>query len=202
MYQQSGEKWKWIGIIIIVSIIGLFIWQNQDKGSEEILLAPVEMEEGQLQKQDKVLEEEDEPQIGVHIAGAVKEAGVYFLPRQSRVIDLVKRAGGVTRKADLNRVNLAQPLMDGQKVVIPEQIKKGQQQGMVRAARSSNGKININTGSKEDLMKLSGVGPGKAGAIIDYRKSQGPFRKLEDLVKVRGIGEKTFEKLKDKITLY
>ncbi|AZR73202.1 hypothetical protein BBF96_07270 [Anoxybacter fermentans] len=196
MYQQRSDKLKWVWVLVVIGFMGWLYWQNQQLKDDKVWFTPAEPDSGQV----NITKEIGEEKIGVHIAGAVHRPGVYFLPQNARVVDLIKAAGGVTRTADLNQINLAQPLMDGQKVVVPEKQDNITTRSIV--IKNSERKVNINTASKEELMTLPGIGPGKAAAIIGYREMNGSFRKLEDLMNVDGIGEKTFIKLKDKITLY
>lgn len=146
--------------------------------------------------------------IIVEIKGEVNNPNVYFLNEGSRLYELIDMAGGTTDLADISNVNRAASLMDGQCVVI-ENINDKNNLGTVASSSEVGGvgslggepRININTASKDELTKLSGVGDSKAEAIIEYRTKSGGFKKVEDLKNVDGIGEKTVEKLKDKITV-
>ena len=159
-------------------------------------------------------------EIVVYIVGAVKNPGVVHLPADSRVIDAVERCGGTLPNADLERVNMAELLKDGQQITVPEKIAVpsvaenfGQEtQGisaMKNSAKSSAsakisvpaGKVNINTADEAALVALPGVGPSTAKKIIDYRENFGAFEKIEDIKKVRGIGDAKFNKMKDLITI-
>ena len=177
------------------------------------------------------------PQLFVHVAGAVKRPDMYHLPVGSRVYNAIKAAGGAANSADLDAVNLAEPLSDGEKVYIP---RKGETpdassagnslghvssggasaassgsssspepksgKGSGHAGRSegaasnkltspSQGTVNINTASAEELERLPGIGPAMAGRILAFRKQNGRFRKLDDLLEVSGIGEKKLAKM-------
>lgn len=138
--------------------------------------------------------------IVVHIDGAVVAPGVYELPEESRVQDGVAAAGGLTEEADTSTINLAAKLQDGQKVQIP---KAGESSGETGASSSSESAgqslVNINTATAEELDSLPGVGSATAESIIQDRDSLGPFSSTEDLMRVSGIGEKKFAKLKDYI---
>ncbi len=138
----------------------------------------------------------------VHIAGAVKKPGVYRLKKGSRVIEGVEKAGGATEKANLDLINLARILSDGEMVRVPEKVKGGR-----RASPSSPdsglipGKVNLNFAGKSQLEFLPGIGSKLAQRIIDYRRKNGLFRSIEGLKKVPGIGKKKFESLKDLISV-
>lgn len=143
--------------------------------------------------------------IIVDISGAVRTPMVIKLPEGSRIDDAINGAGGLTDKADISEVNRAQILEDGQKILIPE--KNADQGGKQISSGSavtdtiSNEKVNINTADADLLETITGVGPATAEKIIRYRNSEGPFRKIEDIQNVSGIGSKTFEKMKDEITV-
>lgn len=149
-------------------------------------------------------------EIVVHVVGAVKNPGVVRVPRGSRVDDAVRAAGGFSPQADPEGINLAQPLEDGVQVYVPRRGDKVQVEGRVGAvsavpnsahtqARSSeapSGKLNINTASAEQLESLPGVGPVTARAIIEYRRQNGGFRSVDELIEVRGIGPKRLEQIR------
>lgn len=147
-------------------------------------------------------------EVVVHVAGAVARSGVYHLPAGSRVVDAIEAAGGAAAEADVNALNLAQPLVDGQKVLVPQagEVAPGGAAGGAAAGPlgSSGGsaKVNINAAGLAELETLPGIGPALAQRILDYRAAHGPFRSLEDLKNVSGIGDMRFAELKDYITLY
>jgi competence protein ComEA len=140
-------------------------------------------------------------ELVVHVAGEVKKPGVYRLAPGSRNEDAVKAAGGPLEKADLDGINLAQPVEDGVQLLVPE---KGaaapQREFATRAARGGSGKltrpgegtVNINTATATDLQRLPGVGPSTAAKILAYRKEAGRFAAPDQLMEVSGIGEKKF----------
>ncbi|MEA3459697.1 MAG: helix-hairpin-helix domain-containing protein, partial [Chloroflexota bacterium] len=134
--------------------------------------------------------------------GAVANPDVYTLPPESTIKDAVQAAGGPTEKADLNRINLAQRVHDEEHIYVPE---VGEERLPVTSQPSSpgrvGGKVNINTATAEELETLPGIGPAFAQRIIEYRQEKGPFASIEDIEKVKGIGEATFEKLRDLITV-
>jgi competence protein ComEA len=147
--------------------------------------------------------------IMVDVAGAVMEPSVVELTEGSRVFEAIEKAGGLTVDADLSTTNQAEILTDGQKLYIPtryelEESRAGSPSSGL-AANSSGAaqskRININTADSQTLQQLKGVGPATAEKIISYRTENGKFKTIEDLKNVSGIGDKTFEKLKDKITV-
>lgn len=148
--------------------------------------------------------------IFVHIDGAVVAPGVYELTGSTgtlpRVNDAVMAAGGLAGDADTSALNLAAVLSDGEKIHVPRQGEAvtTEQTSSGAASRpdagpSSSGVININTATAEELDSLPGVGPSTAAAIVEDRERNGPFASPEDLMRVSGIGEGKFSKLKDQI---
>ena len=134
------------------------------------------------------------PDIIVDVAGGVLHPGVYTLPTNSRVVDAIKAAGGLAKGADASDVNQARLLKDGEQIFIYS--KSGTPGGAVRRA---SGPISINRASAKEFESLQGIGPVLAKRIVSYRKENGPFTTVEDLLNVPGIGESTFTKFKSKI---
>lgn len=152
--------------------------------------------------------------IYVDVTGAVRAPGVYTLPAGSRVFEAIALAGGAREDASLENLNQAGILQDGQQIRVytEEEAAQMAQQGSLpslpgaeKAAGQEEGqeasKVNINTAGKEELMTLTGIGETRAEAILAYRQETGGFQAPEDLMQVEGIKEKTFEKLKDQITV-
>ena len=146
--------------------------------------------------------------IFVDIGGAVKNPMLVELPDGSRVDDAIQAAGGLKQEADMSSINRAEFLLDGQKVYIPSlpmdedgNVIETASGGGTSSEVSASGKVNINSADSEQLQTLNGVGPATAQKIIDYRQSNGSFTSIEDIKNVSGIGDKTFEKLKDDITI-
>ena len=145
--------------------------------------------------------------IVVHVAGEVKNPGVYTLSNSARMIDAVLAAGGATARADLEVINLATPLMDSSQIYVPAKgaaerpIFARPQPGMngfqpTQNSPDSGGVVNINRASVTELDALPGVGPSTAQAIVDYRTTNGPFGSPEDLLNVKGIGPAKFEAMR------
>lgn len=143
----------------------------------------------------------------VHIAGSVKNPGLYELPQGSRVSDAVSAAGGMSEDANTSSVNLARQLTDGEQIIVASNedilaaTETGTSNGSPSGQVSSQGKVNINTASAEELMTLDGVGEATADKIIAYRQENGSFSRIEEIKEVSGIGEKKFEAMKDAITV-
>ncbi len=142
--------------------------------------------------------------IRVYVTGAVQQRAVYVLPRGSIVEDALEAAGGALDDADLTRINLALELQDQQHVHVPLEGEVSPPPaisgGVSAGERVTGGVVNINTASAKELETLPGVGEVTARRIIDYREAHGPFETIEDIQNVPGIGEKTFEGIKEMIT--
>jgi competence protein ComEA len=143
--------------------------------------------------------------LTVHVVGAVGRPGLYSLPSGARVGEAVAAAGGLLGSAEQAGVNLARPLTDGEQVVVPVQ---GQAPPATAAGASASGggspgagPVDLNSATADALDTLPGVGPATAAKIIADRTENGPFRSVEDLMRVPGIGAKRFETLKDLVTV-
>ena len=143
-------------------------------------------------------EEPEKSTIVVHVCGAVARPGVYELAAGSRAEAAVKAAGGLTGDALEESLNQARILTDGEQIRV---LTKEEAQNAAGQEGVSGGKIDINTADISGLVTLNGIGETKAEAIIAYREAHGGFKKIEDICEVDGIGEKTFEKIKDSITV-
>ena len=146
----------------------------------------------------------------VHVCGAVQKAGVYALPLTARVFEALEAAGGCTDEAAQESVNQARLLTDGEELYIPtrDEILSGSQTVMERLsetadepAKSGEDKININTADVTELTSLNGIGESRAQAIIDWREKNGGFSSIEEIKNIDGIADKTYEKLKERITV-
>jgi competence protein ComEA len=139
--------------------------------------------------------------VRVYVSGAVNTPGVYTLSPHSLVDDALKAAGGASAEADLDRINLALEVHDQQQIHVPRQGDSSQAVAANVTAAQEPDHVNINTATLAELDKLPKIGPSTAQHIIDYRTKNGPFKKIEDLKNVSGIGDVTFEALKDLITV-
>ncbi len=184
-------------VIIAGVIVGVYHLRRQEaeKGFATEVLS---------NKDEKILVEKlESKKILVHISGEVYKPGVYELDENSRVRDAVNCAGA-KETADLDRLNLAAFLNDGDKIVVPKYDPSGGEFVPEKRAYVQLGQehslININTASREELESLPGIGPVYASRIIEYREKR-KFNKIEDIKKVNGIGDKTFELIRDKISV-
>jgi competence protein ComEA len=138
----------------------------------------------------------------VHVVGAVHDPGVYRLADGARVQDAVARAGGATARADLQAVNLAARVADGQQVVVP---RRGTAPAAAPGAAAEPGAaaapVSLNSATAEQLETLDGVGPSTAQKILDYRTAHGGFSSIDDLAQIPGIGPKKLESLRRQVTV-
>lgn len=141
--------------------------------------------------------------VTIYISGRVNQPGIIELPRGSRVALAVEQAGGMTPEADMDALNLARVLDDGEHIIVPAPGEETAPSAVQDQAEepSSPSLININSASTAELETLPGVGPAIAQRIVDWRETNGSFSSVEELMEVSGIGPATFENLRDHITV-
>jgi competence protein ComEA len=146
--------------------------------------------------------------IVVYVTGAVQRPGVYKIPRDGRLVDAIQQAGGFLEGADLTQVNLAEKVEDGAQIVIPgakdvptPQLIIGGGGILVTPTPPAGQLVNINTASVELLDQLPGIGPTVAQKIVDYRKENGLFARVDDLLKIPGIGPSTLDEIRGLVTV-
>lgn len=144
----------------------------------------------------------DDAVLVVHVAGEVTAPGVYELPAGARMVDALEAAGGPTRRADTNAINLATPLIDAQQVFVPRKgatVRRATESGASALDAAGDGTVNVNTASASALETLPGVGPQTAQAIIEHRTKNGPFLSVDELLNVRGIGPAKLESMRTRV---
>lgn len=191
--------------ILVISGLCYFYFSSSDSSSpqEELIetIQPIE-ENNLIESAEETLIQ----QVFVDIKGAVLYPGVYELQQDQRIRDAVQLAGGYTEDADTQLINHAQKVQDEMVIYIPkkgEPLEEGTTNFITMPAENNNNeqKININKADVAALSTLPGIGPSKAQSILSYREENGPFQTIDDLKNVSGIGDKTFEKLQDSITV-
>jgi competence protein ComEA len=192
------HKIKLLAVVVLLIIIMIYLFIRSDVQDDiafEETSSPLINETSQ-----KTSLANEEPIIMmVDVKGAVRIPGVYVAEEAERVIDLIKKAGGFTDKADQNQVNLSQHVEDEMVIHVPN---LGDSENIqIGSNLSQNNLVNINKASDSELQTLPGIGPSKALAIIEYRDTNGGFQTVDDIKKISGIGEKTFEKLEPHISI-
>lgn len=210
-------------IIIVICLFIYFKYINKQKEYEfevgfEENLEELESSDINEQTNENIIEntEEQKDIIVIHIAGEVNNPSVIYINNDSRIIDAINMAGGVTDKANLSKVNLAYKLADGMKIYIPSIYDEDEQEYISQKSGNNvvvdEGKgivsnkedsimVNINTASEEELKKLPGIGSSIAIRIINYRNENGKFKTIEDLKNVSGIGDAKFNNIKNYICI-
>lgn len=205
--------------IIIIVIIGMIVLATIATYAYKTFLTneeeyELEIENEIVQSEERDIEENTEDEILIHVTGCVKKQGIVILKENSRIIDAINAAEGETENADLNKVNLAYVLQDGDKLYIPSK-NEDNNEGYISSDSGNNiivdevsktkpggsDIVNINTDGKEKLQTLSGIGESTANKIIKYREENGKFKTIDDIKNVPGIGNAKFEKFKDNITV-
>jgi competence protein ComEA len=192
-----------VGVMAGFALAGLLLFISRAPAGEPISLQPAPTKEP----------------IAVHVVGAVPRPGLYEFAEGARIQDAINVAGGLLTSADVNTINLAALLEDGQQLIIPYKLGEepaagdgsdpsdddslnlpGSEETPAPSGSNESELVNINTASVEELDKLPGIGPTIAQRIIDYRTENGPFSVIEDILNVSGIGPSTFDNIKDFIT--
>ena len=199
-------------VAIIILILSIILYgKNEDKvfvdnymddifvdTNEEVIFSNTDTVENILINKDEKI---DIPMIFVEIKGEVLKPDVYELQEGSIVKDLIEEAGGLTEEADISNINRAKKLQNHELIVIHNINDKDTAPVVNEIVIESNGLININLADINELQKITGIGQVKAESIIEYREKNGGFKSIDEVKNVDGIGEKTFEKIKEKITL-
>ena len=175
------------GIILLILAMMLSLTACRAKEND-----PFDLESIDTQEESKS-SEEAKADIYVYVCGAVEQEGVYKLPAGSRLYEAVEMAGGFREDAAKSEVNQAEVLVDEARVYVPTFAE------VVAGEVENDGKINLNKATKEELMRLPGVGASRAESIIQYRKENGGFNSIDEIMLISGIKEGLFEKIKDLI---
>ena len=221
-YMKKFERFRKTGVFFLMIGIVLFCMMGcAEEQNDDLKNLSLDNKEDSLNDEDSVIEEstkeiqEEVPGkqedssagiIYVYVCGAVEVPGVYELEAGARIYEALACAGGLREDADRNCVNQAQMLSDGEQVYIPTQEEARQNNLPIESSKEesgvmADGRVNINTATKEELMTLNGIGESRAESILAYRQNNGSFQCIEDLMNVDGIKEGVFQKIKDSITV-
>ena len=185
-YSSLQKRGLAIVAALVVLISVLFVARGS---SQEVVAAPIPLE----------IESIVEQTVMIDVAGAVVNPGVYSLPLNARVFEAIKAAGGLKKGADASDVNQARILKDGEQIYIYPTSQSFTSSSGSKITVRKNGPIMINRATVKDFESLDGIGPVLANRIVAFRKINGPFAAIEDLMKVPGIGSSTFAKFKEKL---
>ena len=201
------------GIVILILSLVLYLFNDNKKTEDDIAL--------NITIENITSKKEIKERFYVDVKGSVKKPGVYEFKENDRVIDAIKMAGGLKKNANTDNINLSEKLKGEMVIYVysDSEVKKGTKalscdticQTKVIEVNNcvpdvttkviNNELININTASITELQTLTGIGESKAKNIIDYRETNGSFKKVEEIKNISGIGDALFEKIKDKITV-
>lgn len=194
-------------VTVAAAVLFFWIWGiNNEKTIEEKVSTSAETESEYEEETDVSdietgSDSKTEEAIYADISGCVVNPGVYQVEEGTRLFQLIEKAGGLTENADTESINRAETVSDGQKIIIYEKGLISESYDVNQIQKDSSGKININKADETQLQEIPGVGPVTAERIIQYRKETGRFSSIEDIKNVSGIGEKTFEKIREHITV-
>lgn len=182
-----------ITIIICISLFGGYILFKKD--------------DSYIVEENIIKEEIIDKKLIIDIKGEVNKPGTYEMNENDRIMDAVEISGGITDKADTSSINLSEKLKDEMLIIIPsleekkDIVEETKKSNTITTKEIKDSKISINTASISELMKINGIGQAKAQAIVDYRNTNGLFKDIKDITKVSGIGNSTFEKIKEYIKI-
>lgn len=209
---ENLEKKQKIGIIFLIGaciiVISIYFIKRMDEKEQYIETNTQEIQ----QTGNTIISEK---KIIIHITGSVQKEGIVELEENSRISDAIEAAGGLLSDANVQNVNLAYKIKDGQKIYIPsiydeeenETISTQNGDNIIIEAKEEitqtdeKQKININTATQTELETLPGIGPSTALKIIEYRKENGNFYNIDEIKDIPGIGEKKYEEIKDHICI-
>lgn len=205
-------KSKIIFIIAILLVMIGIIYQMKKTNEEVVEIDYENVIVQDVQETEKKVNENTteipKEYIKIHITGQVRNSGIIELEKGARISDAIEKAGGLTEQANLDEVNLAYCLEDGQKLYIPsiaeteiQYITENNGESIIQETKVSGSSkiVNINKADVEDLETIPGIGPSMAEKIVNYRNENGNFKSIEDLKNVSGIGEKKFESMREYI---
>ena len=206
LFRDNKELIKTAALPLVIGAAVLFFWfygvQNSD----------IEVQDEGADVENTVFSEDNEKDIYynsimyVDISGEVITPGVYEVSDGTRLFQVIEMAGGLTENADLNSLNQAEIVYDGQKIIVSSGGDNSDysiihEKGSPADKGITNGKVNLNMADSATLQTIPGIGPSKAERILEYRNASGRFKRIEDIMNITGIGQKTFESIRDYITV-
>jgi competence protein ComEA len=208
MFTSSNERVRWLAsaaVLVLVALILLTSFSKSTTTQDATVLLKADANPPVAPAEPAAVAKEPLPtpatQIGVDVIGAVQQPGVYYLAHPARIADVVKAAGGLAPDADREQINLAAHIADGQQVRVPRVGDQLQIEQVPVSSGGGDGIVNLNQADGTTLANLPGIGPATAEAIVAYRISNGPFKRIEDVQNVKGIGPALFDKIKAHITI-
>jgi competence protein ComEA len=190
LFSASRRRMLAVAALLLVAVV---------LGVRQLARRPAATAPAQAAAAAKIVRSDSAAKLVVHVVGAVRRPGLYRFPARARIADAVRRAGGATRKANLEAINLAAPLEDGLQVLVPRRVPLPASGTPVPSAEepaAAQGPLHLNTATLEQLDALPGVGPVTAQKILDYRQEHGPFVSVDDLDAIPGIGPARMEQLR------
>lgn len=208
---KLSSKWRRVvTAIVVVGVLAVFLFFPRERAQQSVSIVESSFQGNSIEASmndetmTETIDETDyEPVVViVDVKGAVKYPGVYTMQEGDRLIDAITAAGGYLPEADSRMLNHALRLADEAVIYVPIY---GEELPEISESHQPNtqmdDRININTATEQQLQTLPGIGPSKASAIIEHRTERGPFQKVEDIMQVSGIGQKTFERLESLIVV-
>lgn len=191
-----------LGLVVLSAAVGWGILRGQAAPAESIALDGASSSAEAADGSGDVSAVAPPEGLYVHVLGEVVTPGLYIVDQDARLVDALAAAGGTLDTADLQAVNLARPLSDGEQIVVPKigaEAATGAAQGGAGGEAASDGVVNLNTADQAALETLPRIGPALAQRIIDWRDENGRFRSVDDLLAVPGIGEKLLAGVREKV---
>lgn len=193
-------KNNWFFIIAAVVLVFFFIFEDPEENQAVEPAGSIPLSE---EPPIEVKAQKSIQSIKVDIKGEVGNPGIYEMETGERIVDVVKKAGGLTKEAEADQINLAQKLTDEMLIFIPKKGDEGISSILLPSIedQANKSKLRLNQATLEEIMTLNGIGAKKAEAIISYREENGPFTVPEDLLEISGIGESTLENIREMIQI-
>ncbi|UQS83756.1 helix-hairpin-helix domain-containing protein [Bombilactobacillus thymidiniphilus] len=201
---KNNKKIAIILIVLCLLILGVGFWSKIKPSTVNDNFTNTTQT---TNKVAKTTDDASQTKITVDVQGEINHPGVYHLSKNARIYDAVQAAGGATPQANLKGINQAQKLHDQSQVIVPNvadntatTTSDSSDDSTTQTGQASH-TVNLNSATAEELQNINGIGPKKAEAIVQFREDNGSFNKVEDLSKVKGIGDKTIAAIKDQLTV-